>query len=363
MAKMHTRYWAIRTDKRNMALLFSELKRGRLRQGWGYDQSQDLTLIQRQIAKGGSWWKRLSEEQEEALPNLRMLGVGDDSIKIGDKLLLPNLPDFQCFCIAVVTGGYSFETLTFPPDKPAAAQDEDYGHVLQVQLLTPDGIHKYNVEVHADIRSTMRTPMRMWNLDPYADQIEHLIELVSKGTTLTEPSPGTSRLQNALDKTLNAARDVFRASFARELGSHFRAAEWEEPIAKALEQLYPGAKVVQTGGPSERGADVVLHIPNYFEDDRPWLVVVQVKNYSNEIGPEVLQQIRQAHQTYRNDGRILCCVILTTAERGSRSFQIEKEKLEREFEQEGQASPIVLITKERLIDLMTEAYLSARSVS
>jgi hypothetical protein len=60
MTNRARRYWAIRTDRNNRELLFHELGEGRLRQGWGYDPSQDLHLIQEEVARGGNWWERLS---------------------------------------------------------------------------------------------------------------------------------------------------------------------------------------------------------------------------------------------------------------------------------------------------------------
>ena len=103
------RYWSIRTDKDNQEILFEELKNGKLRQGWGYDESQSLVIIQPEIDKGGEWWKRLSDIQSEALPNLRMLSDAEDSIEIGDIILAPNLPKQNLFCLAEVTGKYVYD--------------------------------------------------------------------------------------------------------------------------------------------------------------------------------------------------------------------------------------------------------------
>jgi len=51
------RYWAIRTDRHNRALLLDQVRQGRLRQVWGYDPSRDLRLIHSEIVKGGPWWE------------------------------------------------------------------------------------------------------------------------------------------------------------------------------------------------------------------------------------------------------------------------------------------------------------------
>ena len=57
------KYWGFRTDKDYQVDLFEELKAGRLRQGWGYDESQDLRIIKQIIDSGGEWWKRMSEKR------------------------------------------------------------------------------------------------------------------------------------------------------------------------------------------------------------------------------------------------------------------------------------------------------------
>jgi len=104
MTSPKRRYWAIRTDRDNKSRLLSELQQGRLRQGWGYDPSQDLRLIQADIIKGGKWWERLSETQKQVLPHLLMLSSAKDSVQLGDWILVPNLPDDGYFLIVEVAG-------------------------------------------------------------------------------------------------------------------------------------------------------------------------------------------------------------------------------------------------------------------
>ncbi len=40
-----SRYWAMRTDKDSVVFIVQELKKGRLRQGWGYQDDQNLDEI------------------------------------------------------------------------------------------------------------------------------------------------------------------------------------------------------------------------------------------------------------------------------------------------------------------------------
>jgi hypothetical protein len=105
------RYWAIRSDKNNIPLLFAELQQGRLRQGWGYVANQDLRLLQTEIDKGGSWWAGMTQAQKDALANLRMFSKSNDSIQLNDIVIIPNLPEYGLFCVAEVNGEYTYDPI------------------------------------------------------------------------------------------------------------------------------------------------------------------------------------------------------------------------------------------------------------
>lgn len=71
--------YGYRIDNRYIPYFEQELEQGRLRQGWGYNEGQDLRK------KTDDW--RLSYD-EGATGNLAMLDV-----KKGDLLLIPHLPE------------------------------------------------------------------------------------------------------------------------------------------------------------------------------------------------------------------------------------------------------------------------------
>lgn len=358
MNKRPKRYWAIRTDKDNMDLLFSELRAGRLRQGWGYDAAQDLNVIWSEIEHAGQWKSRLAAWQRDALPNLRMLGKGQDSIAVGDVILLPNLPDSQSFCIAEVSGAYYFEMLKLTKQQDVNSLGADYGHVLPVRLVTPNGINRHHTAVHADLRSTMRTPMRMWNVDDYGKRIEELVEQAARGKDLSSPASEAERLDAAVDRSLDAAVELVRHSLLDELTTKFQGAEWERPVAEALRRLYPGSEVQRTAGSHEHGADIVVYIPNYFGDEEPWLILIQIKNSNDEIGPEVLKQIDEASNYYGEQGEVLCAVVATTAARGSTEFEAQQKSFDRAVQRSTTKSKVYLLDREKLSNLLVEAFLS-----
>jgi len=346
---MKRRYWAVRTDKDNQELIFKELKLGRFRQGWGYNDSQDLRVIQSEITKGGKWWARLTSIQNEVLRHFRMLGEGDDSIKIGDILLLPNLPQHKFFCLAEVTGKYYFERLQLNSKQDINQLGADYGHILPTKLLTPNGINKFNNYVNADIRSTLKTRIRMWSLNGYESHIEKLLSVHSKGEELTIATTGSERLNSAWEKAIQNAKESLYNQLTKELDSKFQAAEWEEPILNVLKNLYQGLEIRKTAGSGEHGADFVIEIPDFFDEDIPWYILIQVKNYVGEIGEQVLNQIEDAYNYYRKDGKILAGIILTTAERISKNFEMNKKALQNRLSKD-----IKIILRKRLIELISE---------
>jgi len=168
------RYWAIRTDKGNMDLILKELFQGRLRQGWGCYENQDLLKIKKDIETKGK--DLLSDDQRAASRNMRMLSSAEDSIKIGDIILTLNLPKQNYFCLVEVVGDYYFDRLELNQSEDINLLGRDYGHVLPVKVITPNGVSKSDDLVEDEFYSSLRTPMRMWNLDRYSSSIENLLE-------------------------------------------------------------------------------------------------------------------------------------------------------------------------------------------
>lgn len=330
------RYWAERTDKDARSYLLSELQQGHLRQGWGESPDQNLLVIQAEIDKGGKWWERLSEEQKEALPQLRMLSSAKDSVQMGDWILVPNLPEDGYFLIAEVVGDYYYD------NKNA------YEHVLPVRLLIDKGINKYSDSVHADIRATLRTRNRMWNIDRLGDVLEKLIAEYKTGIDLSTAKSGEARLATAWDAARTHAVGELKLRLKQELDARFQAAEWEEPIKTVLKNLYPGADILWTGGPREQGADIVVDIPNLF-GALPWRIIVQVKNYTGEIGKAVLDQLREAYHKYGKEGKILSLVAMTTAEKTSADFPDAKASLEKEL-----SVPVEVVLQKDMMEMFAK---------
>ena len=161
-----TRYWVMRTGPQNDTPLLSEelLKKGLLRQGWGYSPDQDLN----RIASSG---KELSKDQRLSWRgNRRMLSTQRDGIQKGDLIVLPHLPERGRWSVVRVIGAYEY-----------AIHDVrgDYGHILPVEPWTHRPVHP--MEASAPLRQTMRTKCRLWNIDRLAVEVDKIVQVSKNG--------------------------------------------------------------------------------------------------------------------------------------------------------------------------------------
>jgi hypothetical protein len=152
-------YWASRIDTEHQNYFWDELKAGRLRQGWGYDETQDLRRLTQKP------WEDRSPQEVETYRLRHMLG-DEAGWQDGDVVLVPNLPTWGMFALVEIVGPYRFEI-----DK----QLRDYGHIREVKLLTPEGVANTSQLVDKGIRSTLRNASRTWNISHLGTAIENVI--------------------------------------------------------------------------------------------------------------------------------------------------------------------------------------------
>lgn len=165
------RYWVMRTDRGNRSALWAELAQGRLRQGWGWAEDQDLRKLQA-VARGDGVW---TESQRAAARNRRMLSSEPNSIQIGDLIVVPHMPAGGRWSLARVIGAYVYGS---------ADGWADYRHVLPVELLSgPAGIDPNRPVISKQLRSSLRNQSRMWNIDPVGPDVETLVASIAPNVT------------------------------------------------------------------------------------------------------------------------------------------------------------------------------------
>lgn len=342
------RYWVIRTDKNSTDWIWSELLEGRLRQGWGYRDDQDLHLISALAADRDS----SNEDQRYTWRgNRRLLESEPDGVKRGDLVLLPHLPRLGSWSIARVSGLYRWEG----PGHPNSAGMPDFGHVLPVELISKRPLNPFEDAVSARLRQTMHGLSRMWNIDSLAPDVEELIQgagaaparqplpaLGQAPTLQVAPEPMRPTQHSAAMDRLPRVFSAVEAATWEALQKQFHGAEFERPCVLLLELLYGDENVEHTGGSSERGADAIC---NYTDPlGLSHRLAVQIKMWSWDADwTRPLEQIRQAYEAY--DG-ITGGVILSTSERVSDRFEAHRRELETELH-----IPIKVILRSELIRL------------
>jgi len=282
------RAWAMRTSRESEAhrtYIRSELNKGVLRQGWGWLPEQDLRSIKVRKASGP-----LSEEQRAAWPHWRMMGspsgAGVHAMLDGDLVLIPNMPHEGFFTICALRGDYDYDI------DPRVG---DFGHKRPVEVLTPGGVANTHALVSADLRSSLRCRSRLWDIDAHADSLSAILAQAASGegalAGLRQGSDHARRARAVAAGSISLGLDGMARSIETALRTSLRAEEWEPVIADALTPLMRDVRVIHTGGPAEKGADIEIHIPNPFAPADPWTIVLQVKDYRGDVGVEVASQL------------------------------------------------------------------------
>ncbi|WP_430913443.1 hypothetical protein [Methylobacterium sp. sgz302541] len=300
---MTVRAWAMRTSRDSRShrdFIFGELLEGRLRQGWGWLPEQDLAAVAARSRDPAVGYAGLSEAEKMAWGHWRLLGEAShapgDAIRVGDTVLVPNVPENGTFTLCRVAGPYRY-------DVPAAIGD--LGHIRPVEVLTPGGVAYTSDLVLAPLRRSLSCRSRLWSVNQYRDNLTAIAAAVASGDVARSFAQGTNHLaraQRATAERVQASVGALASAIADPLRAVLKSAEWEPVLAAALVPLMRDVEVIHTGGAGEEGADIEIHVPNPFAPESPWVVAVQLKDYEGEIHESVADQIEQAI-TARLDGR------------------------------------------------------------
>jgi hypothetical protein len=159
------RYWAMRTSQHRPDFVWAELKAGRLRQGWGWTDEQDLRRIaERRRAKA-----ELSPAELQAWRAHRMLATESAGMRVGDLVVAQNLPKPGRISVCRVVGPYRFEL-------PGDPYPHDLGHVLPVKLLIED-VDRQDGQVSDALRRAISLRPRLYEITPVGGDVEALLGL------------------------------------------------------------------------------------------------------------------------------------------------------------------------------------------
>lgn len=269
-------YWGYRISNEYAGILFDELKQGRLRQGWGYDENQDL--------RNGN-----AITDDGVKRNLPILNY----VKKGDYLLIPHMPDYDSITIAQATNdfsiGYEFEILQEKGVK-------DFGHIFPAKFIKR--FSKRNINVGANIKSTMKCVSRFWNIDRCAREVEMLLNICD--TELVETNTIEDWWNGAVETGID--EQVFAKRIYEYLHDRSNASEWEEVLRIGFEYILPECiSVEKTWNVEEKkhGSDLLIKIPGIFETT--YVIAIQIKDYKGVVSDEPVKQINMADDYYSDN--------------------------------------------------------------
>lgn len=119
--------WVVRTDPGSReSVILPSLEAGLLRQGWGYQEDQDLNVIGPIVMSQGRG--ALNADQKATWRRVQHFWSGHwDPVCEGDLILLPKIPKERHWRLVRVVGPYRFEP---------HSDSGDHGHVLPVEAMT-----------------------------------------------------------------------------------------------------------------------------------------------------------------------------------------------------------------------------------
>lgn len=258
-------FWGYRIRNDIADYFFSELKQGRLRQGWGY--LQEHNLVNEFITDDGARRNKPIYEK----------------VKKGDYLIIPHLPSYDFVTIAQATddfdNGYKFSIDTFY---------DDFGHIFPAKYC----IHfrKSNINVGSKIKSTLKCISRFWN----ADQCKYeIVNILGKDSgELTDGSDIFLSLNNAITDVFD--EKLFADELFYRLREMLNASDWEYVLCEGFKKILPSNVVVETTANREEikhGCDIFIRIPGIFETT--YVIAIQVKDYEGYVSPNVISQINK----------------------------------------------------------------------
>ena len=287
------KYWGFRTDVDCPASYYeAELEGGYLRQGWGYEDWQDLR-------------KADTTKVRELRANRRMY----ESVKKGDIVLIPHLPDWQSVRIAKAKDdwntGYDFKI----------GEQGDYGHMFPAERLRY--FNRSNQNVHGDLARTLRCRSRFWDMTQYAAHIDALLDCDQDA--LITSIQKDELFRNIALGVMASLKDQVEDAVHRNISEKFEGTSWEFGLVEGLRALFPAYYIERTGGNTEKshGTDILITMPGLAE--QKYGIAIQVKDKQWQVSDasidKAVQQIKKADDYWpqeRGDLRIIEKIVVFT---------------------------------------------------
>ena len=265
-------YWGYRIDTNAREYFYQEILDNRLRQGWGYDKSQNL--------KGDN-------VDISARRNFPIL----NKVKKGDILLVPRIEGWDE--VAIVEAVEDFNTgYDFNIDPKIG----DYGHIFPVKFRKC--FSRYNDNVGGNIRETLKCRSRFWNINRCKDEINKILE--TSDTELRNNTTFEERFRKRVEDTFD--EDKIADELYMALDKDTQASEWEYILGEGFKRMLPDSYNIETTSnrlEKNHGADIIIRIPGIFNNT--YVIAIQVKDYSDIVGNNPVDQICKANDYFSKE--------------------------------------------------------------
>ena len=321
--------YVVRTEDKGKPILgvFDELRAGRARIGWSYEDALDLRLIG-EAAKQG---RELSKAEHKAK---RCMGFLTRPVR-NDYLLYPNQPERGMFCAVQVTGCYGYSSA-------AEGIDSDFRSYRPCSLITIKPIDLKDDIVSSQLRYRLGKQGRFSKVYDPAPFFEFLGDLEEPRRPLPDGANQARfwKIHRELRKSLP---DAIRRQFSsHDLSRHF--------CRELFERM--GYTVEVQEGPAEAGSDVVVTISDpLLHEEADIRIGVQVFAYEGEVQESALRgKLEQLLRGWEGNG-LDHGVLLTTGRCNPQAEEAVSKHNANELKRDGSKRLIRLIDADNLADL------------
>jgi hypothetical protein len=270
---MARNYWGYRIDTQNAKYFNDELEKGRLRQGWGYNENQKLP----------------NPEDEGAKRNLPIY----KKVKKDDILLIPRLPNWWDITIVKATEDFD-EGYKFEIDEKKG----DYGHIFPVEIVKT--FNRNSINLHDSLQRTLKNIRRFWQITNCDSNIEEIIRSKDNEAVSHEKRFNKS-LTNAFENSFD--NEKFKGLIIENAKKNFANETWEYALVEALKIIYPSPhfEVTREGGPKEKehGTDILIKV--FGLGDIEYGIAIQVKDWWGKAGKCAIDQLKKADDYWEKE--------------------------------------------------------------
>ena len=247
--------------------VFGELKAGRARIGWSYQDNLDLRLLVTRIEQG----EQLNQDERDAKRCLGFL----TRVESEDYLLYPHQPVRGQFSVVQVTGEYDYST-------EQDSLDEDFRSFRPCLLKTPEPVDMYDEIVPSQLRHRLGRPGRLSQVYDTAPLFRFLKDLPNQGQL-----QGDSNQMSEI--SLQRIHDELRGKLPEALHREFSRADLSRQFCRVLfDRMGYTTDVHVQEGPYEAGSDVVVTVDNPLLPGE-FRIGVQVFSYEGDVQESALQ--------------------------------------------------------------------------